>query len=109
MNSLYYGGDECLRRMQMVATNKEIVGFFKCNVYKYVYRCTKKNDTLDDAKKDLGKAAAYMAELTVKAWSKSNDAILAKLHSAACCETWGELGDARDELLALMERTFRWE
>lgn len=109
MDSSYYGGDECLRHMQMVATNKEIVGFFKCNVYKYVYRCTKKNDTLYYARKDLGKAAAYMAELTVKDWSSSNDEILAKLHSAICCETWGELVDVRDELLALMERTFRWK
>lgn len=108
MDNSYYDGDECLRRMQMVADNEEILGFFKCNVYKYIYRCTKKNDNLDAAKKDLGKAASYLAELNVRVFYSPYDEVLAMLYRAMGVDTWGALMDARHELLVRMEREFRW-
>lgn len=109
MENTYYGGDECLRRMQMIATNDEIIGFLKCNVYKYVFRCDRKHATVEKAKEDLAKAAVYAGELCTRSDGFTYDGVCQSLlECEQDCETWIDVEKARRDILAEMERYWRW-
>ena len=110
METPYYNGDECLRRMQMVATNDEILGFLKCNVYKYVFRAGRKYKTdLQKSKEDFAKAAVYAGELCTRSDGYGYDKVCQMLlECEKDVQDWLMLEHKRNEILAEMERWWRW-
>lgn len=108
--SKYYDGDECLLRMGMLCTNEEIIGFLKCNVYKYVYRCTKKHDSFEGACEDLRKASSYSAMLQELTGDDMYGCVVDEVARALSNPhaAWCHIVNLRCFLLNDMEHHWRW-